>query len=133
MKRWWLIVHLKTVRRHGTIGFMCFCFQMKNLKNIKLHEKHLKPIVLQRGASFACTLNHYQTKTIYIYIYIYIYICARYVFIYIFYIYMVWMGKQIGIIFVYYYFVVNDLHWCLFIHLFNTTLHISPYSHGLVF
>ena len=31
--KWWVIVQLKIVLRCDTTGFMCFCFQVKNLKS----------------------------------------------------------------------------------------------------
>ena len=40
MKPWWLIVQLKIVLKCDTTGLTCFCFRVKNLKNLKILEKH---------------------------------------------------------------------------------------------
>ena len=46
------IEQLKTALGCDTTGFACFYFQEKNLKKIKILEKHLKPVVSHQIAVF---------------------------------------------------------------------------------
>ena len=40
---------------------------------------------------------------------------------------------KLGRFFVYYYFQMNILRWCLFVYLFDTPFQNSPYGHVLIY
>ena len=104
----------------------------ENLKDFKTHfSSAIISMSLRNLVNMYININiHIKIYKYYIYMYIYIYMCVCVCVCFSIYIciYLYDMWTKTARFFVYYYFRVNVLRWCLFVHLFDAPFKNSPYN-----